>query len=143
MSRFHVHITVSDLQHGVDFYTALLGQAPSRQESDYAKWELDEPRLNFAISARGHEPGMNHLGWQAENAAELEEITLRMAEAGLQMREEAGAECCYARSDKYWTVDPAGIAWESFHTLERTPTFDGAGSQSRACCVPERAGVSE
>lgn len=139
MSRIHIHIAVADLQRSIDFYTTLLGSEPTRRKADYAKWQLDEPKINLAISTRGLAPGINHLGVQAETAEELSEMTLRLAEAGFQGTEESGAGCCYARSDKYWTVDPSGVPWESFHTLDQIPTFDGVapGAQREStCCVP-------
>lgn len=139
MSRFHIHIAVDDLQHSIGFYSTLLGRDPTRIEADYAKWQLDDPKLNLAISTRGLAPGINHVGLQAESAEELSEMTLRLAEAGFQGTSESEAGCCYARSDKYWTVDPSGVPWESFHTLEQVPTFDGAApGEPRAtdCCVP-------
>lgn len=139
MSRFHLHIAVSDLQRSIGFYSTLLGREPTRLEADYAKWELDDPSVNLAISTRGQAPGVNHLGLQAETAEELADMRLRLAEAGFQGAEESEAGCCYARSDKYWTVDPTGLPWESFHTLEQVPTFDGAApgeGRESGCCLP-------
>lgn len=143
MSRFHIHVAVADLQRSVAFYSAMFGHGPTRQESDYAKWELGDPSIHFAISARGLAPGLNHFGLQAEDAAELQAIAGRLDAAGLAGTAETEAGCCYSRSDKYWSLDPSGIPWESFHTLARVPTFDGAapgaGRQS-ACCVPPACG---
>lgn len=139
MSRFHIHIAVADLQRSIDFYSTLLGCEPTRRERDYAKWELDDPKIHFAVSTRGQSPGINHLGLQADSAEELNEMSLRLAEAGFQGTEETETACCYARSDKYWTVDPVGIPWESFHTLDQVPTFDGAAAgepRESGCCVP-------
>lgn len=139
MARFHVHIAVTDLQRNIDFYSTLLGRAPTKVEPDYAKWQMEDPRINFAISTRGQAPGLNHLGLQADSADELDEVAMRLAEAGIQSSVESDAACCYARSDKHWVVDPQGIPWESFHTLGRVPTFDGsaAGSERQSsCCVP-------
>ncbi len=139
MSRFHIHIAVDDLSRSIEFYSAIFGCAPSKAQPDYAQWRLDEPKINFAISARGLAPGVNHLGLQADSAAELAGMSRRLDAAGFQGVEEKQSACCYARSDKYWTVDPEGIPWESFHTLDSVPTFDGGapgGSKQRACCVP-------
>ena len=142
MKRFHVHVAVNDLEHSIRFYSTLFGQPPSVHKDDYAKWMLDDPRINFAISMRGNAEGLNHLGIQAESADELGEIHRRLQGADQAVLEEADASCCYAKSDKYWVTDPAGIAWESFHTLGDIPTFNGAGkaapeaATSSACCAP-------
>lgn len=137
MKRFHVHISVADLDQSVGFYSALFGAAPSVLKSDYAKWQLEDPRVNFAISARGAAPGLDHLGVQAESGEELAELKARLDAAQLATRDEAAVACCYARSDKHWAQDPSGIAWESFHTLDSVPTFNEAGSASaNACCAP-------
>ena len=146
MKRFHVHVAVEDLAQGVTFYSALFGCEPSVRRDDYAKWMLEDPRVNFAISARGHAVGINHLGIQAEDAAELAEIGARVRRADAHAVEQKGAACCYARSDKYWARDPAGVAWEAFHTLGEVPMFgeDRASPRARrtipiagACCVPD------
>ena len=139
MSRLHVHIAVQDLMQSIDFYSTLFGSPPTKVESDYAKWQLDDPKVNFAISCRGETPGLNHLGLQAESAGELAAMEQRLSAAGFAGVAERGKACCYARSDKYWTVDPQGIAWESFHTLDSVPTFHGeaAGTAVQtACCTP-------
>ena len=146
MKRFHVHVAVTDLAQSTRFYSAMFGAAPSVQKDDYAKWMLDDPRINFAISSRGNSTGLNHLGFQADDAAELADIHTRLQNADSAIVEEAGASCCYARSDKYWVTDPSGIAWESFHTLDSIPTFNGsadasaltptAATSATACCAP-------
>ena len=145
MKRFHVHVAVHDLQQSIRFYSSLFGAPPSVTKTDYAKWLLDDPRVNFAISARGAQPGLDHLGVQAESDAELEEIGSRLAQADVSLVPQKGAACCYAKSDKYWTIDPQGIAWESFHTLESVPVYGGdtaikaAGKESACCATPGRA----
>ena len=141
MKRFHVHVAVHDLEQSIRFYSSLFGVAPSVTKDDYAKWMLEDPRVNFAISARGAKPGLDHLGLQAETDAELEEIGVRLAQADVSIVPQKGAACCYAKSDKYWTIDPQGIAWESFHTLDSVPVY-GSDTAIRpterkaACCAP-------
>ncbi len=138
MSRLHVHIAVDDIEHNIRFYTALFGSAPDVRKPDYAKWELADPAVNFAISARGRSSGLDHLGIQAENAEQLGQLQARLAAAGITGREQSGAACCYARSDKYWSLDPQGIAWEAFHTLDSIPTFSESADArpAQGCCVP-------
>jgi catechol 2,3-dioxygenase-like lactoylglutathione lyase family enzyme len=142
MKRFHVHVSVHDLEQSIRFYSALFGAEPAVKKPDYAKWMLEDPRINFAISKRSAKAGIDHLGLQAENGEELEEIGTRLAQSDVSTTAQKGANCCYARSDKYWTVDPQGIAWESFHTLDGVPLY-GADTRSKAtekgttsaCCV--------
>jgi len=138
MKRFHVHVAVPDLQQSIRFYSTLFGTPPSVVKEDYAKWMLEDPRVNFAISHRGSAEGVNHLGFQVDDAAELEQIHARLDEAESAITEEKAVACCYARSDKYWVTDPAGIAWESFHTLGSVPFF---GEEEKAaessCCAPK------
>jgi hypothetical protein len=147
MKRLHVHVAVHDLQQSIRFYSALFAAAPAVKKDDYAKWMLDDPRVNFAISTRGGKAGIDHLGIQAENSAELEDLGTRLAQADVAITAQKGASCCYAKSDKYWTIDPQGIAWESFHTLESVPMYgqdtrsraaEAAGAGKAACC-PARA----
>ena len=127
MKRFHVHIAVNDLQQSTRFYSAMFGMPPTVEKPDYAKWMLDDPRVNFAISERASEEGLNHLGFQAESNDELEEIHARLKNADTSIAAEKGAHCCYATSDKYWVQDPSGIAWESFRSLDTIPFY---GEQS-------------
>ena len=134
MKRLHVHVAVRDLEQSVRFYSALFAAQPAVKKTDYAKWMLDDPRVNFAISTRSAKAGLDHLGIQAENAAELEEIGSRLAQADVSVLPQKGAACCYAKSDKYWTLDPQGVAWESFHTLETIPVFGGNTREAKACC---------
>ena len=143
MKRLHVHVAVHDLKQSIRFYSALFAAQPAVEKGDYAKWMLDDPRVNFAISTRGRKPGLDHLGIQAENSEELEDIGSRLAQADVSVLPQKDASCCYAKSDKYWTLDPQGIAWESFHTLDSVPVYgDDTRSQAAqakpkaACCAP-------
>jgi len=141
MKRFHVHLTVDDLDANIAFYSQLFGQAPTRQETDYAKWMLEDPRVNFAISARGHGQGVNHFGIQADSAEELSALR-RQAEAasGGQLLDEGETTCCYARSDKHWVTDPQGMPWEHYVTMGSSVTFgDTPTLDDTACCVPTSA----
>jgi catechol 2,3-dioxygenase-like lactoylglutathione lyase family enzyme len=132
MKRFHVHVAVPDLQQGIRFYSTMFGTAPSVVKPDYAKWMLEDPRVNFAISQRGSTAGVNHLGFQVDDAGELEEIHDRLQQADAGVSAEKNVSCCYARSDKYWVTDPAGVAWESFHSLGTVPFYDGEASETEA-----------
>jgi hypothetical protein len=139
MKRFHVHVHVADLTSSIAFYTRLFAAEPKLVESDYAKWMLEDPRLNFAISARGGEIGVDHLGFQVDGAEELVELKERAERADLSRLDEGETTCCYARSDKHWITDPQGIAWEHFHTLDRIPTFRverraAAAEPGSSCC---------
>ena len=137
MKRFHVHAHVDDLARSVAFYSRLFGAEPARLESDYAKWMLDDPRINFAISTRGGRPGVDHLGIQTDSEDELVAMRAQAAAAGMALQDDGETSCCYARSDKYWLTDPQGIAWEQFHTLHDIPTFGGpapAPAVPAACC---------
>jgi len=138
MKRLHIHVGVTDLDQAVLFYSGLFASAPSVQHADYAKWMLEDPRVNFAISTRSGQVGLDHLGIQAENTEELAELENRAKAAGAPVTAESGA-CCYMESDKYWTVDPAGIAWEQFHSLNAIPTFNRseAKTEDSACCAPK------
>lgn len=141
MKRLHVHVGVHDLDQSIRFYSALFAAEPIVKKDDYAKWMLDDPRVNFAISTRAQKKGIDHLGIQAEDDAELEEIGSRLAQADVALLPQKSASCCYAKSDKYWTLDPQGIAWESFHSLGSVPVYgeDGPASdrtEKSACCAP-------
>jgi catechol 2,3-dioxygenase-like lactoylglutathione lyase family enzyme len=138
MKRFHVHVAVPDLQRSIRFYSTLFGAEPSVVKDDYAKWMLEDPRVNFAISERGADAGINHLGFQVDHPSELKEISSRLKSAEADGTEEKAVSCCYARSDKYWVTDPSGIAWESFHSLGTVPFFNGdtAEAGKGACCAP-------
>jgi hypothetical protein len=138
MKRFHVHAYVQELEQSIVFYSKLFDAPPTRVESDYAKWMLEDPRINFAISTRGGKPGVDHLGLQADSEEELAELKECARAADLAMLDEGETTCCYARSDKYWLTDPQGIAWEQFHTLGSIPTFSETKAEaqsSSACCA--------
>ena len=135
MKRFHVHAHVQDLQTSIAFYSRMFGAEPARVEADYAKWMLEDPRLNFAISTRGGTLGVDHLGLQTDNAEELTELKSRAQAADMTLLDEGNTTCCYARSDKHWVTDPQGIAWEHFHTLESIPTFSQAVPMAGGCCA--------
>lgn len=126
MKRFHVHVAVDDLAHGIRFYSAMFATEPSVQQPDYAKWMLDDPRVNFAISQRGAKAGLNHLGIQVESDDELKHMQSRLESLQPGVAKEEDVACCYAKSDKYWVNDPSGIAWETFHTLAAIPVFGSA-----------------
>jgi hypothetical protein len=148
MKRLHVHVAVSDLSQSVNFYSALFASRPTVLKSDYAKWMLDDPRVNFAISTRGREPGLDHLGIQVESQEELLEVYGRLRQAGSNIIEQGQTACCYAKSEKSWIDDPAGISWETFHTTGESIDYgDGTGEREarvahateRACGVPQAA----
>ena len=126
MKRFHVHLHVDDLAASIAFYQRLFAAEPSRREADYAKWMLDDPRINFAISTRGSRPGVDHLGFQVDSADELAALKCNAESAEIALRDEGATSCCYARSEKHWVTDPQGIAWEHFHTLGNIPLFNEA-----------------
>jgi predicted enzyme related to lactoylglutathione lyase len=143
MKRFHVHVHVDDLGKSVAFYSNLFAAQPTRLEADYAKWMLDDPRINFAISTRGAKPGVDHLGFQTDSDEELAELRIRAQTADMAVLDEDETTCCYARSDKHWITDPQGIAWEHFHTLENIPVFNekvAAAGNASACCAPTTRG---
>lgn len=141
MKRFHVHVSVASLRDSIGFYSHLFGVPPTVEKSDYAKWMLDEPRVNFAISQRGNALGVNHLGFQVDSDEELAALRQNVDAAGLAAIDQANTPCCYAASNKHWVQDPQGIAWETFHTLGSIPVFgeDNApiAADNSACCVPE------
>lgn len=137
MKRMHVHVAVENLDASIRFYSGMFGTAPTRVESDYAKWQLDDPRVNFAISARGAPIGLNHLGIQVESPEELTQMHGRLAALETAVDTQTGTACCYAKSDKYWVNDPSGIAWETFHTLDSIPVFgESKQATNSACCAP-------
>jgi predicted enzyme related to lactoylglutathione lyase len=143
MKRMHVHVAVEDIANAIGFYSALFATRPAVVQPDYAKWMLDDPRVNFAISTRGREPGLDHLGIQVESQDELQEVYARLRTAGSAVTEQGQTACCYAKSEKSWIDDPAGIAWEAFFTTgESTHYGDGTGERGariaheKACCAP-------
>jgi predicted enzyme related to lactoylglutathione lyase len=139
-----VHVAVDDLDRAIRFYSTLFGTAPSVLKPDYAKWMLDDPRVNLAISAReGRAPGVDHLGIQVDTDGELRTLGARLKSAGESTRDEADATCCYARSDKVWVHDPSGIAWESFRTFGEATVYGEDAERAtdvapKACCGPAR-----
>jgi Glyoxalase/Bleomycin resistance protein/Dioxygenase superfamily len=136
MKRFHVHAHVNDLPASIAFYSKMFAAGPTRVEHDYAKWMLDDPRINFAISTRSGAIGVDHLGIQADDEAELAELRSRAAAADMTLLDEGQTTCCYARSAKHWVVDPQGIAWEHFHTLGDIPVFsEKIAEPASACCA--------
>ncbi|MBI1329005.1 MAG: glyoxalase/bleomycin resistance/dioxygenase family protein [Alphaproteobacteria bacterium] len=152
MNRLHVHLHVRDIAQSVRFYSALFGSQPTRLESDYAKWMLDDPRVNFAISARGGEAGLGHLGIQVESETELEAVSERAKNAAGEVLIEKGATCCYARGEKSWAEDPQGVRWETFLTTGDLTTFgvgadevrrEGATKPASACCGPAAPAIAE
>jgi hypothetical protein len=145
MKRFHVHVHVDDLDKSIGFYSKLFAAQPTRVEGDYAKWMLEDPRINFAISTRGSKPGIDHLGFQTDDAEELAVLKARAEAADMALLDEGQTTCCYARSEKHWVTDPQGIAWEHFHTLGNIPVFS-EGQQSdaaSACCTPTTTAAPE
>lgn len=140
MKRFHIHVGVKDLNNSIQFYSTLFGQKPSKVKDDYAKWMLEDPRINFAISTRSGKEGVDHLGMQVDEGHELAEISERFKKADLGVFDEGSTTCCYAESSKVWVKDPAGIAWEAYHTMADAETFNGKAipePQANACCAPK------
>jgi len=146
MKRFHVHLNVDDLNRSIGFYSQLFAAQPARVESDYAKWMLEDPPVNFAISTRGDKPGLDHLGIQTDSTEELAALKARAQAADMALLDDGETTCCYARSEKHWVTDPQGVAWEHFHTLGNIPVFHegaepAAAPAAGSCCAP--AGVSD
>jgi catechol 2,3-dioxygenase-like lactoylglutathione lyase family enzyme len=140
MSRFHVHLNVADLDTSIRFYTQLFAAGPTVLKPDYAKWMLEDPRVNFAISNTGRAPGIDHLGLQVESGEELSALGVRLDAAGGTVVPEDAAVCCYARSDKLWTEDPQGTRWETFHTVGDATTYyagESACATDGAACTPD------
>jgi catechol 2,3-dioxygenase-like lactoylglutathione lyase family enzyme len=150
MKRMHIHVAVEDLNDSIRFYRAMFGNIePTVLKSDYCKWELTDPAVNFAISQRGAKPGVDHIGIQVETDAELEEMNARFTAAKLLVQEQTETTCCYAKSDRAWTMDLQGVAWETFRTLEAAPVYgeshDRAHAQRQstaACCSPAESVVT-
>lgn len=139
MKRFHIHVAVDDLQKSIAFYSALFGVKPTKAKEDYAKWMLDDPCVNFAISARGAKPGLDHLGIQVDAAEELSTLRRQLQHADMPVISEGESTCCYAESDKTWVQDPSGIAWEAYHTMADAELFTKTSpvEGSSACCAPK------
>jgi lactoylglutathione lyase len=149
MKRFHVHLHVDDLSKSVDFYSKLFDAEPARLEPDYAKWMLEDPRVNFAVSTRGSGRGVDHLGFQAEDAEELAELKRRASAADRTLFDEGDTVCCYAKSEKHWVTDPQGLAWEHYRTMDASKIFgqgrDQVSQQVQGLVVKatEHLGVSK
>ena len=145
MKRFHVHVAVDNLEANVRFYSTVFGVQPTVQKPDYAKWMLEDPRINFAISQRTAKPGLDHLGFQVDSDEELVELRKQVANAEIAALDQPDATCCYARSDKYWITDPQGIAWETYRTLGAAEIY-GAETKKvedgSACCSPKPAAIT-
>jgi catechol 2,3-dioxygenase-like lactoylglutathione lyase family enzyme len=147
MKRFHVHVAVDDLNANIRFYSAVFGAEPSVRKPDYAKWMVEDPRINFAISQRGAKAGLDHLGLQVDTDEELDALRSQVAAAEISRHEQPDATCCYARSDKYWITDPQGIAWETYHTLGGAEIYGvdarTKAGEAAACCAPPKAAKAE
>lgn len=145
MKRFHVHVAVDDLQANIRFYSTVFGVGPTVEKPDYAKWMVDEPRINFAISRRGAKAGLDHLGFQVDSDEELTALRQLIGAADIAAFDQPDAQCCYARSDKYWITDPQGIAWETYRTLGEVEIYgaETKSNDSGGCCSPkaDSAGV--
>jgi catechol 2,3-dioxygenase-like lactoylglutathione lyase family enzyme len=145
MKRFHVHVAVENLDASIRFYSQLFATEPTVVKSDYAKWMLEDPRVNFAISTRGVQRGVGHLGIQVESKAELRDVHARLKGADRPVLEEGETTCCYAKSEKSWIEDPQGVKWETFHTTGESTTYGGEASTiaSNAACCPSVARHAE
>jgi Glyoxalase/Bleomycin resistance protein/Dioxygenase superfamily len=142
MKRMHVHVAVDDLQSSIGFYSALFAAQPAVLKTDYAKWMIDDPRVNFAISTRGRQPGLDHLGIQVDGRDELHEVYARLRQASGAITEQGQTSCCYAKSEKSWVDDPTGIAWETFHTTgESTDYGDGTSERDARVALAKAAGM--
>jgi catechol 2,3-dioxygenase-like lactoylglutathione lyase family enzyme len=145
MKRLHVHVAVNDLDHSIAFYTTLFAAQPTVTKPDYAKWMLDDPRVNFAISTRGGQNGLDHLGIQVETQDELHEVYGRLEQANRPVLEEGATTCCYAKSEKSWITDPQGLSWETFLTSGESTIYGDSvdlgpiRTASVACCAPDGA----
>jgi hypothetical protein len=136
MKRMHLHVSVPDLGQSIGFYTTLFGAHPTVVKADYAKWMLEDPRVNFAISQRGAASGVDHVGIQVETEGELSELAGRLKQAGAQTFDEKATTCCYARSDKSWVRDPAGVRWETFFTFGEATTYGEDPGPKEAAAAP-------
>lgn len=138
MKRMHIHVGVKNIEESVRFYNALFGAEPAKLKPDYAKWMLEDPHLNFAISTRAKKPGLDHMGLQVDDAGELNALRDQMSAANISTHSDGETTCCYAKSEKSWVEDPNGIAWEAYHTMEDAQIYSGNDAVSEAaCCVPE------
>lgn len=135
MKRLHIHIGVERLEDSVRFYSAFFGVDPVTVKPDYAKWMLDDPRINFAVSTRAGKKGVDHLGIQLDNAAELERMREHMSAADIATYDDGEVVCCYAQSEKSWVEDPSGLAWETYHTMGKVQVY--AQTTRAACCTSD------
>ena len=135
MKRMHIHVGVDHLEHAITFYNALFGTEPSKVKTEYAKWMLEDPRVNFAISTRTGKSALDHLGIQVEKDDELNDLRNQLKSADLSLLDEGETVCCYARSDKSWIEDPAGIAWEAYKTMEDVQVFSSTNALKDSCCA--------
>ncbi|MCL6417672.1 VOC family protein [Aestuariirhabdus sp. Z084] len=146
MKRLHIHIGVENLDRSIEFYNALFGAQPVKTKTDYAKWMLEDPSVNFAISTRSGKQGVDHLGIQVDQGPELDTLRGRIKEADMSIFDEGETVCCYARSDKSWVKDPSGIAWEAYQTMDDAEFYTAdeasdppsqSGAEPQACCAPQ------
>ncbi len=138
MKRMHIHIGVKDLAESVRFYSALFGAEPAKLKPDYAKWMLDDPHVNFAISTRSRKIGLDHLGLQVDDAGELNGLRDQMSAANIATHSDGETTCCYAKSEKSGVEDPNGVAWEAYHTMADAQLFAGGEETPQAACrTPE------
>ena len=142
MKRLHVHIAVDDLTRSIDFYSTLFSAEPTVLKADYAKWLLDDPRVNLAISQRGAKAGVEHLGIQVETGDELAEVYERLGRADASVLEEGATTCCYAKSEKSWVQDPSGVAWEVFHTIGDSAVYGGGPEAADGRLVSTPTGMA-
>jgi len=143
MKRFHVHVSVRDLAQSVQFYSKVFGASPTVLKADYAKWMLEDPRVNFAISQREAKLGVDHLGLQVDSGEELTALEAQLRAADASLVPEMNTTCCYAQSDKYWVTDPQGVAWETFHSLGEAPVFGSSPAAAKtACCAPKSSSLA-
>lgn len=142
MKRLHVHIAVDDLTRSIDFYSTLFSAEPTVLKADYAKWMLDDPRVNLAISQRGAKAGVEHLGIQVETGDELAEVYERLGRADASVLEEGATTCCYAKSEKSWVQDPSGVAWEVFHTIGDSAVYGGGPEAADGRLVSTPTGMA-
>jgi catechol 2,3-dioxygenase-like lactoylglutathione lyase family enzyme len=154
MKRLHVHVSVEDIPQSIRFYSTLFATEPAVVKPDYAKWMLDDPRVNFAISARGGQTGLDHFGIQVETPDELREVYGRLQKADRPVLEEGATTCCYARSEKAWITDPQGLSWETFLTSGASTVYGDSAdlgairtasgglapsaAPAGACCAPQQ-----
>ncbi|RUR19222.1 glyoxalase/bleomycin resistance/dioxygenase family protein [Legionella sp. km535] len=138
MKRFHIHIGVNNLADSIRFYNALFGAEPVKVKSDYAKWMLEDPRINFAISTRTAKHGVEHLGIQVDDATELDALRKQFSQANISTHSDGETTCCYAKSEKSWVNDPSGIAWEAYHTMEDAQFFSGDKISEGSCSIPSQ-----